>query len=611
MTHNDRPKALRDRRRRGNAPGRLFGPVRALALVSILILGAAGPGTAEDPRVTLTWEEAGCDSEHLLELVRRMEVSDLEGNLPGVVQSLFVSYSNRSGFYDGMVVGMPRFRSTAEPPIPGFGPGPEHHLGFHLNPSVRELLLNPERPPLAQVSLTRETSTSNLVTVPFGETNPFAVVLALNPTLGRHGAGDLVIDNLAAPPADPTVAGFRPADTKPGRGLSEADLTTPCHDRLTDLDRRVFSVLQRTLRAELFNPGLGLRYDTRITVGRGMEPDEYIAMISPVDLETGRLMAFVQATIRVGTDGTGWLTAGHLDVLVPELGDYPVVGGVMIVRPLFGGVDDEYVPEVSYPIGTPVPAAPSSFWDFDWRDVLAGTAWNEGAAAFRKCGQGTVEEIAATPREDTNRELLAIDLAGGLTADQAVYDRLGRDLEAIRAMTPAVENVGYLPSTDGKSLFLTADSLATYRAMERGEYRGWDCLNDWYGLEQIITEASSPATDPWVVVRLKGIYDLYKIAPEYAELPGVASAGPEGVAYPAVLLPTLCVTRDGETYHYFFGSVEGGGLTTFYFRTEADGSVELVGIYDPRSLGPAPPPDWLALRDRCLDEQTGNRPPPP
>jgi len=598
----DRPIALRDRRHPGTASGGSLLPVLMLALIFTLALASVPSAAAQDPRVPLTPAEVTCNQGQLLDLVRRMEVSDLEGNLPGVVQSLFVSYSNRHGFYDGMVVGMPRFRSTAEPPIPGFGPGPEHQFGFHLNPSVRELLLNPERTPLAQVSLTRETSTSNLVTVLLGNLNPFAVVLAVNPTLGGHGAGDLVIDNLGVPPADPTLVGFRPADTKPGRGLSEAGLTTLCHDRLTDLDRRVFSILQRTLRADLLDPVLGLRYDTRITLGRGEAPDEYIATISPVNPETGRLRPFIQVHIRVGTDGAGRLTDGHLDVSVPELADYPVLGEVAIVRPLFGGVDSEYVPEVAYPIGTPVPAAPSTFWDFDWRDVLADTAWNEGAAALRECGQGTAEEIAATPREDTNRELLAIGLAGGLTADQEVYDRLGRDLEAIRAMTPAVENVQYLTTNEGKRLYVMADSAATYASMKQGTYQEWDCLNDWYGLEEIIADAPFPATDPWVIVRLKGIYDLLRIAPEYEVLPGIASASPVVAGFPAILLSSLCVTRDGATYHYFFEVAGGDAFTTFYFTTEAGGSVELVGIYDPRSLGPSPPPGWLTLRDQCRVE---------
>lgn len=610
------PREPRDPRCIGRVarPRRPVGPALTLVCATLLGLGlglaSVVPAAAEDPRVTLTPGEVFCNGEQLVELVGRMEVLDPRGNLPGAVHSLFVSYSNRHGFYDGLVVGMPRFRPTAEPPVTVVGPGPEHQLGFHVNPSVRELLLNPERTPLAQVSLAREASTSNLVTVPVGGTNPFAAVVALNPTLGGHGPGDLVIDNLLLPPPDPTVGGVRPADTKPGRGLSEEGLTTPCHDRFTDLDRRIFSILQRTLRVELHDPARGLRYDTRIALFRDEDPAEYRATVFPVDPETGERRAPLHVTIRVETDESGYLTSGHLSVASPELVDYPVEGRVAIVRPLFGGVDREYLAEVSYPVGTPLPAAPESFWDFDWRDVLADTAWNEGREAVRQCGQGTAEELAATPRDDPNRELLALAVAGGLTADQEVYDRLGRDLTAIRRMTPAVAEARYLPATDGKSLFLVADSAATYRAIERGEYREWDCLNDWYGLEQVVTEAAFPETHPWVSVRLKGTYDLDRIAPEYGGLPGIESANPDGVPYPAVLLPSLCVTAEGSLYHYFFDVVSAAAFTTFYFTTSRDGSVDLVGVYDPRSLEPAPPPDWLGLHERCLAEQRVIPPPP-
>lgn len=287
-----------------------------------------------------------------------------------------MTYSNPYGFYEGMVVGEPLYRRDQVPQVPTLpGPGPEHQLGFHLNPSVRELLLNPARTPLAQVSLTREASTSSLVSAG----DPFAVVLSLDPSLdptsGGHGPGDLVIDNLAAPGPDGPP---RAADTKPGRGLTDAGLTQLCHPNLQPLDRRVFAVLQRTLRVDVADPVRGLRYDTRIAVYRDEPPDQYLADVFVVDPETGAMRPTpLVARIQVAVDASGRLAAGHLGVPVHQLtDDPPVVGSVFITPPLFGGVDDQYAPAVSYPVGGPVPAAPETFWDFDWRDVLAATAWN-------------------------------------------------------------------------------------------------------------------------------------------------------------------------------------------------------------------------------------------
>jgi hypothetical protein len=338
-------------------------------------LCCAAPAPAAE-RQPLTAAQVECNRDQLAAMLARARVTGPAGEVPEVPQILFLSYANRFGFYDGMVVGRSFFRPAAEPPVfPRPVPGPEHQLGFHLNPSVRELLLNPERAPLEQVSLTRETSTSTLVVAG----SPFEVVLAVDPTLGGLGGpgpGGLVIDNLSAPPAE--GAGFRAADTKPGRGLTASGLTDLCHTRFTDLDRRIFSILQRTLRPEIFDGSRNVRYDTQVAVYRGEAPDDYRADVYLVDPQSGvRHPVPLEARIRVVADGSGRLTDGHLNLPVHSLPEGPeAMGFVAIVQPLFGGVDSEPVSVVSYPVGWPVPGAPESFWDFDWRDVLDGTAWN-------------------------------------------------------------------------------------------------------------------------------------------------------------------------------------------------------------------------------------------
>ena len=188
-----------------------------------------------------------------------------------------------------------------------------------------------------------------------------------------------MIDNLEAAPAD--RPGLRPADTKPGRGLTEAALTEVCHTRLRALDRHVLAILQRTLRPDLYDPERGLRYDTRIAIFRGEAPETYRADVYLVDPASGaRHPIPLEVEIRVEVDAAGRLTGGHLDVPVHALPDGPDPrGSVAIVQPLFGGVDAEPVVVVSRPIGGPVPAAPETFWDFDWGDVLDGTAWNAGS----------------------------------------------------------------------------------------------------------------------------------------------------------------------------------------------------------------------------------------
>lgn len=575
-------------------------------LVCLAIVLTAIPSAAQTPR-SLTEEQVSCDRAQLAALAARTAVLDLDGGVSPVVQSLFLTHSNRYGFYEGLVVGMPRFRPTAEPPVTFVGPGPEHQLGFHLNPSVRELLLNPERTPLAQISMTRETSTSSLVPPGTELASRFGVQVRLRPTLGADrepGPTDLVIDNLVAP--SPSGGGFRPSDAKPGRGLAADGLLEPCHTRRTELDRRTLAVLQRTLRVELWDLDRGLRYDTRIALFRDQAPGVFGADVHAVDPETGELLEgslHLLLEAHAGDDGTlrdGRLLVG--DFLVS--GNPPVEGTVAIVEPLFGGVESLYEPVVSAPVNPLVEV----LWDlpFDWWDVLEGTAWNPTAPPGEACGQGTAAEIAATPRDDPATELLALSMGDGLTADAATYDRLVRDLAAIRAGHPVVDGVSIFPTTDAKSLNLTAADAATYEAIAQGEYHEWDCLNDWYELE--IVALPEPASLPpglAFTIGLEGLYALDRVAEDYRALAGIASARPlvfPPPGAPAGTFPSLCAEEAADgVFRYFFDVPTPGGppTLTYHFTTLPDGTVELVGVFNPLSLGPAPPPAWLPLVEEC------------
>lgn len=568
-------------------------------LVSTVSAVLAGVPAGAETSHTLTAAQVACDRAQLGALVARTSVLGLDGGVAPVVQSVLLGYSNRFGFYEGLAVGMPLYRATIEPAGIAFGPGPEHQLAFHLDPSVRQLLLNPERLPLPQVSMTREVSSSSLVAAD----SLFAVQVRVRPTLasgtGPNG-GDLVIDNLIVPGPE----GFRPADTKPGRGLTAAGLTEPCHTRRTDLDRRVFAILQRTLRVELVDGERGLRYDTRIALFRREEPGVFGADVYAVDPETGALLdGSLDLLLEAHADPSGRLRDGRLLVGSFDLPGNPRVNGtVQIVHPLFGGVDSEYQAVVSAPVNPPT----SAVWDlpFDWAEVLDGTTWNPGTDGAVPCGHGTAAEIAATPRPERSTELLALSMGQGLTADPATYDRLVRDLAAIRDLEPAVAHVSIFPTTDAKSLSVTAADPATYDAIRRGEYHEWDCLNDWYGFESVQSVDPLPnPTSRTLQVVLKGLYDLGPVAEDYAALPGIASASPLTFPLPgapAGTFPSLCAQEaDGGVFRYFFDVPIGGPALTYFFRTTADGAVELGGVYNPLSLNPAPPPFWLPLVDAC------------
>jgi hypothetical protein len=218
-------------------------------------------------------------------------------------------------------------------------------------------------------------------------------------------------------------------------------------------------------------------------------------------------------------------------------------------------------------------------------EAAAGNADTDqgGAAgdATSLCPPGlpTAAEIASTPRADQNLELLALRLTGGVVADQAIYDRVVRDVSAIRAQDDRVAGIGYFPRGDGKSLGLTPDA-ATYAAMRAGQYRAWDCLNHTYVVTDTMFADAKPPFDSNVLLTLKGIYDIQAVALQYAALLGVKAFDDGPSAGDG---PTICVTRESDLWHYVFDRAGGdcpAGCTehTYYhFSTTGAGAVASLG----------------------------------
>jgi hypothetical protein len=199
-------------------------------------------------------------------------------------------------------------------------------------------------------------------------------------------------------------------------------------------------------------------------------------------------------------------------------------------------------------------------------------------------------ELAATPREDENLELLALKLSPGkIIANQATYDRVIRDVGTIRAQQPELRGIGFFPAGDGRTLTLgvTAEALAE---MKRGDYGAWDCLNATYQPKEPFTYSTASVT-----LELRGIYAIALLAVDYERLPGVVFAKP-GVGGGDG--PTICVTPTPDTWHYIFDAASGdcpGGCIDHsysYFTTEPRGDVKAVGTWASQAGTPAPA--WVA-----------------
>jgi hypothetical protein len=211
---------------------------------------------------------------------------------------------------------------------------------------------------------------------------------------------------------------------------------------------------------------------------------------------------------------------------------------------------------------------------------LAGAAAG-GSPAVCPPGVPSAQQIASTPRANPNLELLALKLSTGIVADQAIYDRVVRDVSAIQTQDSTVAGIGYFPRNDGRSLELSVDQ-PTFDQMRDHSYQAWDCLNQAYILGNV---NFGPGTLLDVSLSLKGIYELQQVAAEYATLAGIKSAGPGGIGGGDG--PTICVTPEGDVWHYVFDQA-GGDCTAgcnehqyFHFTTGSAGAVTNLGQLSP------------------------------
>jgi hypothetical protein len=220
---------------------------------------------------------------------------------------------------------------------------------------------------------------------------------------------------------------------------------------------------------------------------------------------------------------------------------------------------------------------------------LADTSTFDGCGALQPCGQGTSEQIAATPRPNAEAEALALLLGPGITADPEIYARLDADLARIRALDPSL-SAGTFKLIWWPSSLLVELTPAAFDALQAGKFKEWDCLNAWYGLKDVYV-----VSRPYVSLEFEGFFHAARIGVDYTALPGVVRTEPNWVGYPATPLPgDVCVSIDGTAYDYF---IEAGNFRTWYFRVPHAGAAPVVlgnapGFGDPR-------PEWWTRYQQC------------
>jgi hypothetical protein len=333
---------------------------------------AAVPVAAQELSRPITPAEVECTELQLQRLLGRVREQ-----LPdrSTLTNLFLAPGPGGGSYQGLLV----VSQTTAPARP------ERQLAFHLDP-VRSLLLNPARPPLGQVALTREEPASNL-TAAAAELAGVAVFPGSGTPPEIGSPLDLVIDNRSG-------AAGKATSTKPGRGLEQDDLLTACSDRLTPFDRRIFELLQRMIKVEtMIFLGSPHFVSSQITVFRGADP--YVYRLNAYGGAGSNRKVAVEIRIEPTVDGR--LGTAVLHLRPPCFGPFPnfdprpgctdkvasrpVSTRILLARPVFGGAGtwDRTAAGVGQ-IYHQVPGADPWITDStaDLAALLAGTAWNGG-----------------------------------------------------------------------------------------------------------------------------------------------------------------------------------------------------------------------------------------
>jgi hypothetical protein len=183
-----------------------------------------------------------------------------------------------------------------------------------------------------------------------------------------------------------------------------------------------------------------------------------------------------------------------------------------------------------------------------------------------------------------------LSVSGTIVARQEIYDRVVRDVTAIRASHLEVVGIDYLSRDTGNSMLLGVEA-ATRAAIDEQTYHDWDGLNARW---RLVDMHYLSAPRQIIFLQFRGIYDMAAVAQEYAALRGVIFSEPNGLAGDG---PTICLTLDGDWYRYVFDRAGGdclAGCTThheFGFSTDSLGAIAFEAEWD--STTSAPLPDFI------------------
>jgi hypothetical protein len=228
-------------------------------------------------------------------------------------------------------------------------------------------------------------------------------------------------------------------------------------------------------------------------------------------------------------------------------------------------------------------AGPSSAPMSDDPPLNDGAALNDDAASAGECGDAAIAtaDLAATPRENTLAEVLAILADQGPLATDAGYQRAVRDHDALIGVdarlsrfwwsgaNPAIGNQIDVQISGEASLFVEAA----------------ECVNQAWGAN--LTSELEIGDSLFVHLELDGVFNLGLLTAAYAQVPSVIEAHPQ--------VPTpLPVITDNEAF--VRRVVRNADVYTYSFViTKLDCNIELAIAVDADGL--AEVAEWKSLPD--------------
>ncbi|HXE96889.1 MAG TPA: hypothetical protein VN642_10815 [Dongiaceae bacterium] len=197
-------------------------------------------------------------------------------------------------------------------------------------------------------------------------------------------------------------------------------------------------------------------------------------------------------------------------------------------------------------------------------------------------------------------ETLAIEATGALTAPQVVYDRVGGELAIIRSAHPDVSKIVAQPSWVPQNLLVGFDATGAAEVLD-GTYTAWNDANARYGVTQV-GKNQLTGSGGYALLDFGGRFiNIPLLAKEYAKLPHVTSAAPNGIVGDG---NDVCLEISGDTHFFIFdagsGDCPAGCINHVYrgFSVDGSGTIADLGTWQVPSPG-VPPPQWFQDLSSC------------